>query len=170
MRRHTLHRLFRLGVLLKGLDGLFELLGGVIFLLTDPRTLGALVRFLTAHELSEDPSDLVANALRGATRHLSSDTTLFASAYLLAHGALKVVLAAGLLRERLWAYPTALWFLGIFVAYEVYRFTLTLTPGLLALAVIDLVVMLLIWRERPRPAQFGSRRADIHGARREADT
>ncbi len=163
MREGTVHRLFKLGVVVKGVDGILELLGGAIFLLTDPQTLGVLVRFLTAHELSEDPSDIFANALRAGIGHLTADTQLFASAYLLGHGALKLVIAAGLLRDRRWAYPTALWFLGVFAAYELYRFRLTGTPGLLALTVLDLVVMLLVWRElRQRKARpVAARAADF---------
>lgn len=147
MERRTLHRLFGLGVALKGLDGVLELLGGLTFLVVDPRTLSALVRFLTAHELSEDPSDLVANALRHAVGHLSADTSLFAGAYLAGHGLVKVLLVAGLLRGRLWAYPTALWFMAAFVAYQGYRFTLGHSLALLALTLVDAVVMWLIWRE-----------------------
>lgn len=147
MHDRTIHRLFKLGVLLKGVDGGLELLGGIIFLLTDPRTLGRVVFFLTAHEISEDPGDLIANALRAASRHISQDTALFASAYLLAHGVVKLVLVSGLLRGRHWAYPAALWFLGAFVAYESYRFALDRSPGLLLLTLLDLAVMLLIWRE-----------------------
>ncbi len=147
MRERTAHRLFQLGVIAKGVDGVLELLGGVTFLLMDPRALGGLVRFLTAHELSEDPSDLVANALRRAVLHVSLDTQLFASLYLLAHGVLKLALVSGLWHGRRWAYPAALWFLGAFVAYELYRSVLGPSPALAALTALDVIVMALIWRE-----------------------
>ena len=143
----TLHRLFHAGILLKGLDGVLEMLGGLAFVVTRPETVNAVVGFLTAHELSEDPSDLVANGLRDAVRHLSPDTQLFAGAYLLAHGLAKVVLVAGLLRGKRWAYPAALWFLGAFVLYQLYRLFLTGALGLGLLTVFDLGVMVLIWQE-----------------------
>jgi uncharacterized membrane protein len=147
MRDRTIHRLFKAGVVLKGVDGALEILGGVVFLLTDPRTLGRIVLFLTAHEISEDPSDVIANILRNGVRHLSPDTTIFASAYLLGHGLVKLAVVAGLLRGRRWAYPTALWFLGAFVVYESYRLLLGHSASLLALVVLDLAVMFVIWRE-----------------------
>ena len=71
----------------------------------------------------------------------------FASAYLIGHGVLKIFLAVTLLRERLWAFPTALSVLAIFVAYQLHRFVRTHSIVLLALTVVDLVVMVLIWRE-----------------------
>jgi len=143
----TLHRLFDLGVLIKGIDGALELAGGVLLLLVKPLTLNAMIVFLTAHEISEDPADLVANLLRNSVRHLSLNTTLFAGVYLLAHGLAKLLLVVGLLRGRRWAYPAALWFLAAFVLYQCYRILLTQSLPLTALTAFDIVVMSLIWRE-----------------------
>ena len=143
----TLHRLFDLGVLIKGIDGALELAGGVLLLLVKPLTLKAMIVFLTAHEISEDPADLVANLLRNSVRHLSLNTTLFAGVYLLAHGLAKLLLVVGLLRGRRWAYPAALWFLAAFVLYQCYRILLTQSLPLTALTAFDIVVMSLIWRE-----------------------
>lgn len=147
MGQRTLHRLFSLGVALKALDGALEVLGGLTFLIVDPRTLNTAVLFLTAHEISEDPSDLIATALRRGVRHLSPDTTLFAGIYLTGHGLVKVLLAAGLLRGQLWAYPAALWFLAAFASYQAYRVALGHSLALLALTILDVIVMWLVWRE-----------------------
>jgi len=143
----TLHRLFDFGVIIKGIDGVLEVAGGVMLVLVEPRTLSAMIVFLTAHEISEDPADLVANLLRNSVRHLSSNTTLFAGAYLFAHGLAKLLLVVGLLRGRLWAYPAALWFLAAFVLYQFYRILLTHSFPLTALTAFDVVVMSLIWHE-----------------------
>ncbi len=151
----TTHRLFEIIVLFKGVDGILEIIGGSLLLFMSPRVLNATIFFLTAHELSEDPHDLIANLLRHSVQSLSSDTQLFASVYLLVHGLIKVFLVAGLLRDRLWAYPTALWFLGIFIAYMLYRFTHTHSLFLLLLSIFDFVVVYFIWREY----QFRKKRA-----------
>src|SRR5579859_648358 len=143
----TLRRWFDLGVIIKGIDGAFEVTGGVLFLVLDPQTVSTIVRSLTAHELSEDPSDLVGNLLRHGFGHLSSNTTLFAGVYLLGHGLVKLFLMLFLLRGKLWSYLAALWFLGAFVPYQVYRIVLTHSLGLIALTVFDVVVMALIWHE-----------------------
>jgi uncharacterized membrane protein len=147
LRERTIHWLFDLGVILKGIDGALEVIGGVLFALVKPQTLTGVVFLLTAHEISEDPSDLVANLLRHSVRYLSSDTTLFASAYLLGHGLAKLFLVLGLLRGKLWAYPAALWFLGAFVVYQSYRILLAHSLVLILLTAFDLIVMFLIWQE-----------------------
>jgi uncharacterized membrane protein len=145
--RQHVHRLFAVSVLIKGVDGVLETIGGILFMFVSPKALNNLVIFLTAHEMSEDPDDWFSASLRHAVHNLSSDTKLFVSVYLFAHGLIKVFLVAGLLRKKLWAYPAALWFLGIFIFYQVYRFSHTLSLGLLALSAFDLFVASLVWLE-----------------------
>lgn len=88
----ALNRIFRVTLYLKGLDGLLELIGGGLLLLVPPNQIGTLVRILTQHELSEDPQDLVANALIIAAHGLTLSASLFGAIYLLLHGFVKVVL------------------------------------------------------------------------------
>jgi uncharacterized membrane protein len=147
MSQQQVHRLFAAGVLIKGVDGVLETIGGILFMFVDPKALSSLVIAFTAHELSEDPDDWFATTLRHVVQNLSSNTKLFVSAYLLAHGLIKVLLVAGLLRKRLWAYPAALWFLGIFIVYQLYRFSHTHALALLALSAFDLLVASLVWLE-----------------------
>lgn len=147
MSQQQVHRLFAAGVLIKGVDGVLETIGGILFMFVSPKALNSLVIFLTAHELSEDPDDWFAASLRSAVHNLSSDTKLFVSVYLVAHGLVKVFLVAGLLRKKLWAYPAALWFLAIFILYQLYRFSHTHSLGLLALSAFDLFVAALVWLE-----------------------
>jgi uncharacterized membrane protein len=143
----TLRRLFDFGVIIKGIDGALEVAGGTLFVMVNPQTLSTIILSLTAHEISEDPSDLIANLLRHSLGDLSSNTTVFAGVYLLGHGLAKVFLVVSLLRGKLWAYPAALWFLGAFVLYQLYRIVLTPSLGLAALTVFDVVVMALTWHE-----------------------
>src|SRR5215469_7041975 len=94
-----LHRLFQLAVVLKGIDGILELIGGALLLLVNPAALHRLVIVLTQHELAEEPDDSLVATLRDAAERFSTETKHFASAYLIGHGVLKVFLAANLLRE-----------------------------------------------------------------------
>ncbi len=159
--RLLFHRLFLVGVIGKGIDGLLEIAGGVLLLVTDPARLYGWARALTQHELLEDPSDLVAGYLIHATRHLSESTRLFGAAFLLGHGAVKTVLVVALLQRRLRAYPAAIVVLSGFVAYQLYRFTHTGSVALLALSVVDVFVIALTWLEyrrlRAEPAREEAR-------------
>ncbi len=141
------HTFFLVSVWSKGVAGLLETIGGLLLLFIPHTGLNALVVFLTAPELAEDPTDRIATLLQRMVQELGADTKLFASGYLIVHGIIKVFLVAGLLSRRLWSYPVSLWFLAGFIAYQAYRFFFTHSLWMIALTIVDLIVAFLIWRE-----------------------
>ncbi|HVC02042.1 MAG TPA: DUF2127 domain-containing protein [Steroidobacteraceae bacterium] len=149
------HRAFIVGIVLKGVDGVVELVaGGALLLTTRPAILHA-VTVLTRGELIEDPGDFVANHLLQFARHLSLGTREFAGAYLLAQGFLKIILATGLVRGERWAYPVAVILMLAFIVYQVCRIWQSPGWGFEVLTLLDTGVVLLIvreWRRRPAPA------------------
>lgn len=144
----ALDRTFRIGMVLKGADGILELIGGLILLFVAPATIEHIVRSLVAHELSQDPHDLIATHLLHTATHLSRATTLFGAVYLLSHGAAKVVLVTLVLRDKLWAYPWMIALLVAFIVYQLYRISaVKFSYGLAALTVFDVALVWLTWRE-----------------------
>ncbi|MBG6223621.1 putative membrane protein [Arthrobacter sp. CAN_A2] len=142
-----LDRVFRVSLVLKGLDGLLELAGGVLLLLVSPAQLGSAVRFLTQHELSEDPHDLAATALVHVAGTMTGSATLFGAVYLLLHGVVKVALVVAVLRDRLWAYPWMVAFLLLFIAYQAYLLVVAFTWGMVLLTAFDIVIVWLTLHE-----------------------
>jgi len=143
----VLDRFFYTSIWLKGLHAVFEIIGGIALLLTSPAFILHIIATVTQDEMAEDPNDFIANAVLNAVQKISVSSERFAALYLLSHGVVKIFLVIGLLRDRRWAYPAALAVFGAFILYQVYRFTLTHSIGLVALTVFDLAVMWLIWRE-----------------------
>jgi uncharacterized membrane protein len=141
-----LDRLFEIGIILKGLDGILETIGGLLLLVVTPATINRLTVLLTQHELSEDPNDFIAGHLLQYAHDLTGSAVTFAAVYLLLHGVTKIVLVAALLRNQIWAYPWMIGFLLIFIGYQLYRLVLSLTFGLSALTVFDAVIVWLTWR------------------------
>ena len=148
--RDWLDHVFEIGIVLKGVDGLLEVVGGVLLLLVTRAEISGLVHALTQHELSQDPRDLIASRLLHITNGLTSPGLLFGAGYLLVHGIVKVVLVLALLRNKLWAYPWLIGVLLIFIGYQVYRIVLSPTLGLIALTGFDIVIVALAWREYER--------------------
>lgn len=142
-----LDRTFAVGITLKGLDGLLEVVGGLLLLLVSPATIDRVVRAVTQHELSEDPHDLIASHLLHFTTRLSGSTVRFGALYLLTHGVVKIVLVGALLRNKLWAYPWMIAFLLAFIAYQVYRLAIGFSAALLALTIFDAFIAWLTYRE-----------------------
>ena len=159
-----LDRAFAIGIILKGLDGLLEVVGGVLLLVVSPTTIDNLSRALTQHELSEDPHDFLATHLLHAAGSLTGSSLEFGAAYLLLHGVVKVVLVAALLRDKIWAYPWMITFLIVFIVYQIYRMTFAFSIGLLGLTVFDVVVVWLTYREYGKQRAIRTRRDSIRTA------
>jgi uncharacterized membrane protein len=160
MNEHRIHRLFQVGVLLKGAHALIECGSGIALALVSTNSIAHLVGALTQHELSRHPKDFIATHLVAWAQNFSVDTKHFYAYYLLTHGIVKLLLVIGLLKNRLWSYPASLAVFGLFIAYQLYRFSYTHGAGLLVLTAFDILVMGLIWREyglmRRHVISFGS--------------
>lgn len=146
-RLTLLDKAFFISLILKGLDGVLELIGGILLLIVSPQQIGAIAQALTQHELSEDPHDLIANALLHLTSSLSLSATVFGAIYLLLHGLVKVVLVWALLRGRLEAYPWMIAFLLAFILYQGYQIIVAFSWGLTLLTAFDIFFLYLTWRE-----------------------
>lgn len=147
LSEHQIHLLFKIGVVLKGIDGILEFFAGIALFFVSTASLRELVDWLTQGELQEDPNDFIANHLVNFFHNLSIKTEHFAAIYLVTYGITKVGLVIGLLRGKLWAYPTALVLLGLFLCYQIYRFSHNHSPSLAFFSLLDLAILVVIWRD-----------------------
>jgi uncharacterized membrane protein len=147
LTQKRVHLFFKIGVVAKGIDGLLEAVSGFSLFFVTTGSLRHWVDWLTEGELQEDPDDFVATHLVTFFNHLSIHTKYFAAIFLLIHGIVKLGLVTGLLLGKLWAYPTAMSVLGLFFGYQIYRIIHTHSIGLAFLSVIDLLILILIWRD-----------------------
>lgn len=138
---------FKVGVIIKGIDGFFEIIGGFIFIFVSSQSINRIILWLTQHELTEDPGDLIANWSVQWAQGLSVNAKIFGAIYLFTHGIIKIVLVLSLLRQKLWAYPTAIIIFFVFILYQIYRYFYSPSLGLIALTVLDAIVIILTWRE-----------------------
>lgn len=146
-KAHLREFLFRVSVLLKGLDAILEIAGGIALWAVSPGLIVRVVEMLTQDEIVEDPHDFVASHLRHAASQFSLTSEHFMAIYLLGHGIVKIFFVAALLKNKRWAYPVTIIIFGGFVVYQIYRLTFTGSAGLIALTVVDLIVIWLIWLE-----------------------
>lgn len=156
-RRRTLHRFFELGLLMKGIDGGLELFGGLLLLFLAPATINGILLFFVRGELKEDPTDLVANLLLRTTGKVVQ-APLSASAFLIVHGVVKLLLVAGLAANKLWSYPTALAVFAGFTIYQVFQLWHESSLLLGTVTVLDVVVVLLVFGEYRHVRMARSRR------------
>jgi uncharacterized membrane protein len=145
-KRRILDRTFDITIILKGIDGVIEVIGGVLLFVVSANSLNTLAVRLTRVELSQDPDDFIAHHLLRLTADLHHAQT-FGAIYLLSHGAVKIVLVAALLRQQRWAYPAMLVFLIVFIGYQCYRMAYAPSIALALLTLFDGFVVWLTWRE-----------------------
>ncbi|NEM90079.1 DUF2127 domain-containing protein [Galbitalea soli] len=139
--------LYRLSLALKGIDGLVELVVGVILWFD-----AGLVARLLAPLAGTDADDgavrqLIANWAGKAIASLYPHPSVLVIVFLFGHGVLKLVLVYCLLREFHWVYPWALGVLALFLVGQIVSLVAAPSVGSAALAVLDVVIIVLVWRE-----------------------
>ncbi len=143
----VLDKTFEIGIILKGLDGLVEITGAALLLLVSSATIDRFTTLITKNELDKDPNDFIATHILQYSHELTNGSRVFAIAFLLSHGFIKVVLVVGLLRSLAWAYPFAFVTLGAFIVYQLYRIAVHPTFGMIFLTIFDAFIVWLTWRE-----------------------
>jgi uncharacterized membrane protein len=139
-------RLFDIGVLIKGIDGVLQAIVGLA-LTFEGRALEEWVWMWVGNRTPWSSDDLLAIAMTHLANILSADSRKFAAYYLVSHGVVKAFLAVQLLRERMWAFPVGIAVFGIFVLYQLHRFAYTHSPAILLFSFLDLIIIALIARE-----------------------
>jgi uncharacterized membrane protein len=147
VRENNIHLAFEASLFLKGAFAVAEILSGIGVYFVTQQLLFKLLERVTREELLEDPRDWIVNYLFEAARHFSLGTRNFTAIYLLSHGVIKLWLIVGLLRAKLSYYPIAIGVFGLFIVYQLYRFTATHSPWLLLVTAVDMLVIGLTWHE-----------------------
>lgn len=142
-----LTQLFDIGIALKGLNGLLEVVGGIVLLLVTPAQMGHMAAALTSDELSTDPDDLVANAVLHTATTMTPHGQFVSIVFLLSHGLIKLFLVWQLFRGRLWAYPLTIVTLSFFIVYQIMEIAHGHSLLLTALTLLDALIIILAWQE-----------------------
>lgn len=150
INNNILHKGFEIGILIKGIDGVLEIIGGILLTLLNPSRLSSLVAWLTQRELSEDPRDVVANLLIGLSSKFTVSTQYFGVFYLITHGIVKLILVIFLWKRKPWAYPLTIVSLILFIVYQIYRYSLQPSSGLIILTIFDIIMIILTFIECKR--------------------
>ena len=150
----AVHDFFLAGIIFKGIEGILEFIAGISLLFIKSGLIINLVQRIFYHELLEDPKDFIATHLTQASQHITIGAMAFASAYLLIHALINIILFLALWHKKSWAYPLAGAVLSLFSAYQLIRFFRTHSVMLLFLTIVDIVIIILLRSEykRSKPA------------------
>lgn len=139
--------LFRIGVVVKTLQGLLEVIGAFILIFVNTNVIVRVIESMTRQELVEDPNDFFSKYLSQIAHSLSISNTTFAVFYLLSHGVIKLFLVIGLLKKKLWSYYAFIVCLIVFIIFQTYRYLHTFSISLLVFTLFDILFVWLTWHE-----------------------
>jgi uncharacterized membrane protein len=145
--RNNFDRVFEISILLKAIDGVLEIIGGILILFLKTDTIISVAQKITQHELSQDPNDFIANHILHSAHLLTAGSILFASLYLLSHGIIKIVLVVEILRNHLWAYIGLIAVTVIFIIYQIYRMSYAHSVSLILLTIFDIFIVYITVKE-----------------------
>ncbi|GAA4852937.1 DUF2127 domain-containing protein [Saccharopolyspora rosea] len=140
-------KLFRVAVVLKGLDGVVQLLGGILVIFVPPSAITALAHVTTRDVFGGAGGPLAQHFEQAAEHFANGGTRTFVIAYLLVHGVIKIGLVIALLCKIRPAYPIAVVALGAFVVFEVLRATRTHSIELPFFAALDVLIIVMVIKE-----------------------
>lgn len=143
----NIYSIFEISVVLKGIHAVLEIISGILAFFLTKAFLVSVMTFFTRGELLEEPNDFFANYFMVMANNISINTKYFLAFYLLSHGIIKFFLVVGLLRKKLWAYPTSIAVFSLFAFYQIFRYFHTLSIGLLLLTILDLIIIFLTIHE-----------------------
>ena len=140
----TFGRLFKAGIWLKGIDGVLELAAGLLLALASRQRVSHLLFALAHWELHRYPGHLVHDVLHRFVSHWSVSSRAIGAAYLTVNGAVKIFVAAGILRGKLWCYPTAIAVISLCVLLQAARLCLRFSFPLSLGTLLDIAIIFLI--------------------------
>jgi uncharacterized membrane protein len=148
--RKLIDRTFEIGILIKSFFGIFEVLAGILFAVSERFIMNNFIILMAQQEIAEDPSDLIANFLIKSANSIANGSQLFAVIYLIFHGVVNIALAVALLKNKIWAYPWAMASFGFFIIYQLYKYLHTHSAMLLVLILFDVFLVFIILIEYKR--------------------
>lgn len=143
----NIHLVFEISLIFKAIFATLEILSGVLAYVVNPTLLSRFLTSLTDSDFFDGKPDAVVVYLTRTAEGISVGSAHFAAFYLLSHGAVKLFLIIGLLRKKLWFYPASMAVFGLFIMYQLYRFSFTNSSWLLVLTILDIFVIWLTWHE-----------------------
>lgn len=133
-----LHTLFLATVFINGVIAILDIGAGFFFALQSTIT-PLLLHIATYGTIFETIVTFILS--------MSSKIQTIGAFYFFSHGLVKLFLVWGLWKAKLWAYPVAIAFLGLFSVYQIYELSLHYSTILFAFLIFNTIVMFLVWKE-----------------------
>ncbi len=145
--KKIIHDFFKVSIFFKGINGIWEIAVGVLFLLFKRETIHRDLLTISDFAIVKHSSYFASNYLTHQANSFSLNTKYFLAFYFFFYGVINLFLVISLLKGKLWAYPAAMFFFILFIVYQGYRFSLHHSGLLLFFTILDIALVALTWIE-----------------------
>ncbi len=150
LQNKILHSLFEITILVKGINGIWEIIMGVLFFFFKEETIYKAIIAVTGYRIIRYSGHFTTNYLIRQANNFSANTKYFIAFYFLFYGIVNIFLVIFLSRGKLWAFPVTILFFSFFIVYQFYRFFLHHSGLLLFFSIFDIFLVFLTWLEYKR--------------------
>jgi uncharacterized membrane protein len=141
--------IYRIGVIIKGIDGLAELIAGIALIIS-PSIVHMILSDIVgrANQHHSHVFHFIAEYVARLDKDLAKSGLLFLILFLIGHGLVKLVLVYCLLKRYIHAYPYAIAVLVLFLVYQIYVLIQDpLSIGMWLFTILDIAIIWLVWGE-----------------------
>lgn len=148
-----LHKVFLVGLLLKGANAFLELVSGLVLLLLPIATLQSATETALRPLMRLLPEGPWHARLERLTASITPEGTLFAAWYFLSHALVKLLVVVCLVKGWVWAYPLSIAVFAGFMTFQTWEFFHGHAIMYMLLNIMDVFLILLTvneWRHAMR--------------------
>ena len=135
-----LHLGFDIGITVKGILAVLEILGGLAMIFVTPDRLNGVIWHISGNGSRHG---WLMNTLTNWGQTFTSDAQFFVIFYAISHGAVKLAVVILLWLKKLWAYPVSIVVLLMFIVYQMDLFFRHYSIYMILLTVFDIVMIML---------------------------
>ncbi|MBI2743904.1 MAG: DUF2127 domain-containing protein [Chlamydiales bacterium] len=147
LKQNRRHLLFNLAIILKGIDGLLEFVGGLFFVFLKKQGVLDSISKVLHYNLFKISNESVLDFVDYMSQMLSTSTFIFISAILIGNGVVKMLVSVGLLLRKFLAFIVAIVFLMLLLVYQIVECFYTPSLVLDMFTLFEALVIYVIWRE-----------------------
>ena len=147
LKRKIVQHLFNFFIFIKGIDGLIELLGGLVFILLKKEVLIRIISHIFHYDLFDIPNKVILKWVTAISNALTTNVQIFISIVLIGSGLIKMVISFNLLRRKIAIFPIAIGFLLLLYIYQIIQMFYTPSIFMYLFNLFDAIVILVIYLE-----------------------
>lgn len=148
------HLYFRIGIAIKTLIGIGEIVCGFALVFFSYDTLNRFVLYFVGSEIAETPRDAIWGYIFDGFKNFTATPQAVWAFVFLSHGIVKMLLTGGLWKGKLWAYPASIAIFSLFVVYQFIEILANPSYLMILITAFDIIVIALIsheyWHKRKR--------------------